>query len=258
MTNPLLTSLVTIFVIQLLFASFAIAYKSDKLTDLSYGLTFIINSISTTYINSSAGIFQYLILLTIILWGARLSTYLFIRIIKTKKDKRFDKIRENPIRFAQFWFFQAVSIWVISIPATISLSSKMTTKNTFLFSSGILIFLTGFLIETIADWQKYRFKSDPKNKDKWIESGLWRYSRHPNYFGEILVWWGIYFASLTLLPNWGITGIIGPLYVTYLLLKVSGIPTLEKEYEKRYKNNKKYIEYKNKTSILVPLPPKRK
>ena len=258
MLNSLVNSLITIFFLQLIFASFAVIAKSDKLTDLSYGLTFIIVALSATYINSSSHTPQYIILIAIILWGLRLSVYLFIRILKIKKDRRFDKIRENRTRFAQFWLFQALSIWIITLPAVAALSSKIEVKNYFLFSLGIIVFSVGFIIETIADMQKYRFKSNPKNKDKWIESGLWKYSRHPNYFGEMLVWWGLYFASIPLIGALGPIFAIGPLYISFLLIKVSGIPLLEESNKKKYKDNKKYLEYIKRTSILIPLPPKKR
>lgn len=258
MLNSLITSLITIFFIQLIFASFAMTAKSDKLTDLSYGLTFIITALSTTYINSSSHLPQYIILVAIILWGVRLSTYLLIRTLKNKKDKRFDKIRENKVRFARFWLFQTISIFIIMLPVVAALSSKTEVKNYYLFLLGIIIFLIGLIIESVADMQKYRFKSNPKNKDRWIESGLWKYSRHPNYFGEMLVWWGLYFASIPLIGKLSPVFAIGPMYISYLLIRVSGIPLLEENNKKKYKDNPKYLEYIKRTSILIPLPPKRK
>ncbi len=257
MLNQIITSLITIFFIQALFASWAISTRSDKLTDLSYGLTFVITAISAVFINSSPKLPQYVVLGAIIIWGARLSGYLFIRILKTKRDKRFDKIRENPLRFAQFWLFQAISIWIIMLPSIAILSDKKTPDNYYLFLTGIIVFLVGLIFETIADLQKYRFKSNPKNKDKWIESGLWKYSRHPNYFGEMIVWWGLYIASIPFVQKLSPVFAIGPLYISWLLIKVSGIPLLEKEHMKKYKNNPKYLSYIKRTSILIPLPQKR-
>lgn len=257
MLNQIITSLITIFFLQALFASWAISKKSDKLTDLSYGLTFVITAFSAIFINSSPKLPQYIVLGAIIIWGARLSGYLFARILKTKRDKRFDKIREKPLRFAQFWFFQAISIWIIMLPSVAVLSSKTTPDKYHIFLGGIIIFLIGLTFETIADIQKYRFKSNPKNKDKWIESGLWKYSRHPNYFGEMLVWWGLYIASIPFVGKLSPIFAISPLYISWLLVKVSGIPLLEKEHMEKYKNNPKYRNYIKKTSILIPLPPKK-
>ncbi len=257
MVNQIITSFITIFFVQALFASWAIGAKSDKLTDLSYGLTFIITAISALFINSSPKLPQYIVLIIIIIWGVRLSGYLFVRILKTKKDRRFDQIREKPFRFALFWLFQAVSIWIIMLTSVAILSSKTKPDNYYIFLIGIIASLTGLAFETIADLQKYRFKSNPKNKDKWIESGLWKYSRHPNYFGEMLVWWGLYLASIPFVGKYSPIFAISPFYISWLLIKVLGIPLLEKEHMKKYKDNPKYKSYVKRTSVLIPLPPKR-
>lgn len=258
MTTTLINSLITVFVIQSIFACFAISYKSDKLTDLSYGSTFIILAASLIFINSSPQIGQLVIFALVLLWGIRLSTYLFIRILKTKKDKRFDKIRNNPTKFAQFWFFQAISIFIISLTFIFSLLSKSETKNIISLITGSSISLLGLAIETIADWQKFKFKQDPKNKDRWLQTGIWKYSRHPNYFGEITFWWGIFVSSLALLKDTQIlVSIAGPIYITFLILKVSGVPILEKAYDKKYAKNKEYLRYKKITSLIIPLPQKR-
>lgn len=258
MINSLITSFVTVFVIQSVFAAFAISFKSDKLTDLSYGLTFVILAASLIFMNSSPNSFQFLIFAMVFFWGLRLAIYLFMRILKTKKDKRFDNIRNSSLKFAQFWFFQAISIWIISLTFIFSLSSKIEVNNLLVTLAGLIVSICGLLIETVADWQKFKFKEKPENKDKWIETGIWKYSRHPNYFGEILVWWGIFISSIPLIKGFQFLSIIGPLYITFLLLKVSGVPMLEKAYDQKFGKNPKYLKYKKNTSLIIPLPPKRK
>lgn len=261
MNSPILISLVTIIVIQSIFSAFAISYKSDKLTDLSYGLTFLIIATSLFFINSSPKLPQFLIFLAIVLWGIRLSAYLFARILKNKKDKCFDKIRDNDLKFGQFWLFQAISIWIISLTFVFSILSKtkISGYSSFIFIVGLLISTAGLVIETIADLQKHRFKTDPKNKDKWIQTGPFRYSRHPNYFGEIIFWWGILISSIPLVDYTKlIFSILGPSYITFLLLKVSGVPILEKAYDKKFAKNKEYLKYKKNTSLIIPSIPKRK
>jgi steroid 5-alpha reductase family enzyme len=119
---------------------------------------------------------------------------------------------------------------------------------------GIVIWISGLLIETISDWQKFSFKNNPNNKNLWIQSGLWKYSRHPNYFGEMLCWWGIFIFVLPFIQGLSWLTIIGPIFITFILLFVSGIPPLEKRYDKKFADNKKYQDYKKKTSILIPLP----
>lgn len=242
--------------IQLSFFFFAASFKSDKVTDLSYGLTFIIMSWILVLQNPNPSVVQKQITLLITIWGIRLATYLFIRILKIKKDKRFDGIREDFIKFASFWLFQGISVWIIMLPAIFVLSSTKAFPITNLTYFGSLIWLTGLVLETLADYQKYVFKSDPKNKDIFINSGVWKYSRHPNYFGEMLCWWGIFVIALPYLSGLSYLTIIGPLFITYILLFVSGIPPLEKRYAKKFADNHQYKKYKENTSLLIPLPPK--
>ena len=172
------------------------------------------------------------------------------------KDKRFDGIRENFWKFFQFWLFQAIAVWVISLPSSIIISKNILPEYSVLLYVGATIWMLGIITEGFADSQKFNFKNDPKNKDKWIETGIWKYSRHPNYFGEILCWWGIYFISLPYLTGFEHVAIIGPLFITFLLLFVSGIPPLENKYNEKYKNDTSYQNYKNRTSLLLPLPKK--
>jgi steroid 5-alpha reductase family enzyme len=130
--------------------------------------------------------------------------------------------------------------------------SNLPDQIDVLCALGALLFGLGWLIETIADQQKYRFKQDPSRKGQFITSGLWKYSRHPNYFGEVTLWWGIFLISAVASPVW--LSLLSPLTITFLLLKVSGIPMLEAKYE----GNQAYEAYKAKTSAFIPLPPKSK
>lgn len=255
-TNPYLLTLLISFAINFGFFIFAALFKTDKVTDLSYGLSFILLTIFLLITQQVTQTPQLIIAGLVIIWGIRLITYLFIRILKIKKDSRFDKIRSKPLEFAKFWFFQALAVWVIMLPASTLLSTPQTLNVNLFTTLGMLITLLGLSIETIADWQKFSFKNQPQNKDKWIQSGIWQYSRHPNYFGEMTFWWGLFVIVIPTLNNWQWLTIAGPLFITYILLFVSGIPPLEKRYAKKYAENKDYLKYKNKTSLLLPLPKK--
>lgn len=234
-----------IFALQIGFFFFASLFKTDKLTDLSYGLTFVLVALYLLSFKNGN-----LILLSMpIIWGLRLATYLFIRILKTKTDKRFDGIREKFWSFAKFWLLQAISILIISLPFV--LVSLKQEKISISFISLVLFFI-GLVFETVADWQKYQFKSQEQNKNTFIRIGLWKFSRHPNYFGEMLMWWSIYFFVFSNLDGWQHLTLISPLYISFLLLFVSGVPTLEKKYEKQY--GKEWQDYKKKTSLIFPLP----
>lgn len=241
----MLEIIILILLIQILFFIFASIFKTDKFTDLSYGLTFVLIAI---YLLIKGG--SVVLLIMPIIWGIRLATYLFIRILKIKKDQRFDGVRENFWSFAKFWLLQAISIFIICLPFIFASLNDLPKKTNLLV---LILFFVGLLIETIADWQKYQFKNKQNKKDLFIKHGLWKYSRHPNYFGEMLMWWSIYLFVVGDLNNWQHLLVIGPIYISSLLLFVTGVPTLEKKYEQKY--GKQWQEYKNKTSLIVPLPP---
>jgi steroid 5-alpha reductase family enzyme len=252
----LLTILVSLG-INLAFFVLASTFKTDKFTDLTYGLSFIALVILPLFKNRTFHPYQVLLATMVILWAIRLASYLFIRILKIKRDKRFDKIRKNPLQFLKFWLLQGISVWVIMLPTIYLLNIKRDGMMAPTMVLGVVIWSLGLLIETVSDWQKFSFKNNPKNKNLWIQSGIWKYSRHPNYFGEILCWWGIFIFSLPFMQDASWLTIVSPLFITFILLFVSGIPPLEKRQEKKFANNQDYQEYKKKTSLLVPLPPKR-
>ena len=231
----------------------AFKFKTDKLTDLSYSLTFII-LIILALILSNITTTKIILSLMVLAWGLRLGIFLFIRIRKMKKDKRFDGMRESFFRFLKFWVLQGLAVWVILIPAFFFINSDIIKISWI----GFIIWALGLIIESTADFQKYSFKQDKKNKDKFIQTGLWKYSRHPNYFGEILCWVGIYifvFNSLTMLQK--IIALVSPLFIIILLLFVTGLPMLEKYANKKWGKQKDYQEYRRRTSILIPWIPKR-
>ena len=222
----------------------AYIFRTDKLTDISYALTFIMIAGLAAFTENM----HWVLLAMITAWGIRLGGFLLIRIHAMGSDKRFDEIRNNPLKFVGFWLLQGVSAWVILIPALFYFSTRASMSP--LTYLGIIIWLAGMLIEGIADWQKYRFKQS--NSKKWIDTGLWRYSRHPNYFGEILCWLGIYIYTVPALTQSKILiALISPIYITVLLRYISGIPMLEKRYEKKYGSKKSYREYKESTNLLI-------
>jgi steroid 5-alpha reductase family enzyme len=248
-------TLVTSFAIQLMFFVVAVSYKTDKITDLAYGLTFVIISLLLLFVNSAPTIPHYLLVIMVTIWGLRLAGFLFLRILKTGKDQRFNGIRESFLKFAGFWFFQAIAVWIIMLPVTLVLSSKHTSGFIYTVIAGTIVWLLGFVIESMADFQKFKFKNSESKG--FIHTGLWKYSRHPNYFGEILIWWGIFLFAIPYLKGIGWLSLVGPVFITFLLLKVTGIPLLEKASDAKFKSDNKYREYKKKTSLIIPLPPKK-
>lgn len=252
--NIFIETLLYSFIIQVFFFAIAATFKTDKVTDLSYGITFIFLACWVYFRNGNFYSYQTLVFLMVVVWGVRLAGYLFVRIMKIKKDERFDTIRKDILKLVRFWSFQAIAVWVIMLPSTYILSLDSPGNVSALMIFAVALFLVGLSIETIADLQKFRFKNNPENKDLWIESGLWRYSRHPNYFGEMLLWWSVFIYSVPFQSGISWLTITGPLFITFILLFVSGIPPLEKKYNQRYRSNPDYQNYKEKTSLLVPLP----
>ncbi|MDY0097087.1 MAG: DUF1295 domain-containing protein [Candidatus Dojkabacteria bacterium] len=253
MINNFLYVFLFILFLQVVFFIYAAINKTDKVTDLSYGLTFLLAALFSFYLNIDYSTpFRIILLILVSVWAIRLSVYLFVRILKTGKDKRFDGIREDFKRFASFWVLQAISIFVILLPTTYILLGEFDTTLNILSYIGLGISALGIIIETVADYQKFVFKSKQENKGRWIQSGLWKYSRHPNYLGEIMMWVGLFIYVSFYLNDLAILTVISPIYITYLLIGVSGIPTLEKAYEKIYEGNRDYAKYKENTGKLFP------
>jgi len=227
----------------------AYIFKTDKLTDISYALTFVVVAFSG-YIFSQKSIAQFILLILVIVWAIRLGAFLFIRINKNKKDSRFDNLRQNFYKFLGFWLLQGITVFLILVPGIIFWSQTKTIINwTSLF--GIMIYIFGLFIESIADIQKYQFRN--KKLKNWIDSGIWRISRHPNYLGEIIIWIGVYIYVIPSLEwNLKIIALIGPVYIAVLLIFVSGIPILEKSADKKWGNIKDYNKYKSVVPLLLP------
>lgn len=239
-------------------AMFLIAFrnKTDKLTDISYAATFVGLVMYNLVATKELTVYKWILAFMIMLWSVRIGMYLFIRINKTGKDKRFDGMRENFWRFSGFWLIQAITVWAVLIGSSLFFIGGSKPITAFMVV-GIVLWLIGLVVEAVSDWQKFQFIQDKKNKDKWIQSGIWKYSRHPNYFGEILVWFGVYVFVVS-----GLTGaeqlfaMASPLFITFMLLFVSGVPLLEKSADAKWGKDAAYKKYKKSTSILVPFPPK--
>jgi steroid 5-alpha reductase family enzyme len=181
-------------------------------------------------------------------WG----TFLFSRIRKAGKDDRFDEIKPSFIRFLNAWTIQALWVTFTASAALIGITTA-ARKDLDLFALiGFLVWLAGFSIEVIADAQKSRFNADPANRGKFIRTGLWSRSRHPNYFGEILLWVGVLIITLPVLHGWQWVALISPLFVAFLLTRVSGIPLLEKKADAKWGGQAEYEEYKKNTPVLIP------
>lgn len=209
--------------------------KRDDIADIAWGIGFILVTFFNLILNSTAKLFISLIL--IFIWGIRLALHIYQRNKNKKEDYRYQAFKSNP--YFKVFITQGFFMLLIALPVIFSFGSI----NCFNYL-GILIWLVGFYFESTADRQLKDFIKNPKNKGKIMQSGLWAYSRHPNYFGEVTMWWGIWLLNLA--SNWWT--IIGPLTLTYLILKVSGVPLLEK----RYEGNKEFEDYKTRVPVFFP------
>ncbi|MBN1501813.1 MAG: DUF1295 domain-containing protein [Spirochaetes bacterium] len=252
----LLNLLLTSLAINGIFFIIALLLHTDIFTDITYSLTFIILTVIMFLTAENINFIKIMTAAAVIIWGLRLGSYLFYRILHIKVDHRFDDKRDSFVKFGLFWLLQAVTIWVVLLPVYGIITSELSLNSQYLLIPGVILFTAGLIIETVADIQKYRFKMNPGNKG-FISSGLWKYSRHPNYFGEIIFWWGIALPGIFIFSGFQLLYFTGPLFITLLIIFVSGIPLLEKSADSKWGDNPDYISYKQKTSILVPLPPKK-
>lgn len=240
------------FLIQWLVFIPAYIFQTEKFFDLTGSLTYI--SVITGAVIFSEGVDGRSILLAalVVIWAIRLGSFLFGRIKKAGKDDRFDEIKPSFIRFLNVWTIQG--LWVtFTMAAALVAITTTTRKELDLFAIvGFLIWVFGFAIEVIADSQKSRFSANPDNKGKFIQTGLWSISRHPNYFGEIVLWIGVAVIALPILQGWQWVALISPVFVAFLLIGVSGIPLLENKADKKWGGQEDYESYKKRTPILIP------
>jgi steroid 5-alpha reductase family enzyme len=173
-----------------------------------------------------------------------------------KVDHRFDGIREDPLRFARFWLLQAITVAIVMLPVSYLLDRDDPPGFGAWTLAGAAVWLTGLLLEAVADAQKSAFRAQERNRGRFIATGLWRFSRHPNYFGEMLVWWGLFLYAVPVLHGAAYAVVAGPVFITLLLLFATRIPPLERSADAKYGDDPAYREYKRRTSILVPLPPR--
>ena len=243
------------FLIQWLVFIPSYLFQTEKFYDLTGSITYIsMIGVALCYSRYSADLDVRSILLAalVIIWALRLGTFLFTRIQKAGKDDRFDEIKPSFIRFLNAWTIQGLWVTFTAAAALVGITT-LTRKDIGVFAIiGFLVWVFGFAFEVIADAQKSRFNADPANKGKFIQTGLWSLSRHPNYFGEIVLWVGIAIIAAPVLQGWQWVAMISPLFVTLLLTRVSGIPMLEEKADKKWGGQEGYEAYKKNTPVLIP------
>ncbi len=230
----------------------AFIFQTEKFFDLTGSITFITVTVAGVLLSPVRDARTFIVLALVLIWAARLGSFLFKRILKEGKDGRFDELKPNFLRYLIVWTLQGlwVSLTLATALVIITTSAKLPL-DTFAIV-GITIWLIGFAIEAVADAQKSKWRANPENKGKFINVGLWNKSRHPNYFGEIIIWIGVAIIALPVLESWQFFSLISPLFVTILLTRISGLPMLEKRADDKWGGMGDYEEYKNNTPVLIP------
>jgi len=232
--------------------------RTEKYFDLTGGITYSTVAILSILLSGKADLRSIVLLLLVLTWAIRLSSFLFMRVRKAGEDRRFREIKQSFWRFLQTWTLQG--LWVtftLAAALAVITSQRVVALDVFLVV-GVLIWAIGFAIEVAADTQKSKFKADPANDGKFISSGIWAWSRHPNYFGEIVLWIGVAVIALPVLQGWAWVTLISPVFVTLLLTKISGVPMLEERADKKWGGQPDYEAYKANTPVLIPAKPQKK
>ncbi len=243
------------FVIQWLGFIAAYVLQTEMFYDLTGSFTYISITTLAVLLSPTIDDRSVLLLAPVLIWATRLGTFLFGRIMKSGKDARFDEIKVSFLRFLLTWTVQG--LWVSFTAAAALAAITTTTRRPLGWPAliGFLVWAFGFGFEVLADTQKSAFKADPENRGDFIDTGLWSWSRHPNYFGEIVLWIGVAIIALPVLRGWQFVALISPLYVTLQLVLVSGIPILERRADERWGGQEDYEAYKERTPVLIPRPP---
>ena len=231
--------------------------QTEHYFDLTGALSYISTITLAAYLHPLLDLRGLIICVLISIWAVRLGSFLFMRIKRAGQDRRFI---ESKTRFWQFLYIWTMGgAWVfITMAAGLAAITSMTQRPLGIFAiAGVFLWLVGFSIEVVADRQKTKFRELPENADHFITSGLWSYSRHPNYFGEILLWLGITVIALPTLVGWQYMTLISPIFVALLLIKVSGVRLLEADAKDRWGSDPNYQYYVNNTPVLVPFIGKR-
>ena len=231
----------------------AFIFQTERYFDLLGSLTYIsLAVVALMYSTQDPG--AILVASMVIIWATRLGSFLFIRVIKDGHDARFVRIKPDFLRFLMTWSLQGLWVLVTFSAGLAALTAGQAYPLDVYVGAGCVLWLAGFIIEVVADQQKSSFRKDPNNTGKFIQHGIWAWSRHPNYFGEIVLWSGIAVAALPMLQGWQYLTLISPVFVFVLLTKISGVSMLEARANKKWGHQEDYKNYCAKTPVLLINP----
>lgn len=251
MERYLLYAAAAVFLYMLFLFLVALLKKDNSIVDIAWGGGFILVAVLTFFLNGDQNLRSLIVTCLVVIWGSRLALYIFVRHWGKGEDFRYAKWRKEwgqwfVLRsFFQIFILQGLLLLIISY-SVILINHSSKEGVGILDIVGVLVWFIGFFFEAVGDYQLSKFKKNPENKGRIMKYGLWRYTRHPNYFGEAVMWWGIFLTALSVRFGW--TAVISPLVITFLLLRVSGVIMLEK----KYKENDEYAAYARETSAFLP------
>ena len=245
------------FIIQWIVFIPSFLNKTEHFFDLTGSLTFISVVLITLMLIPEIYVRDIVIALLVVIWATRLGSFLFIRVKKDGGDGRFTIMKTKFWWFLMTWNIQGMWVFLSLAAGLAAMTSAEKVEADIFLIVGLVVWVLGFSIEVISDGQKSKFRSKMENKDKFITSGIWSWSRHPNYFGEILLWCGITIIALPVLQGWQFITLISPIFIIILLTQISGVRLLELRGKKKWGENEEYQKYLRNTSVLIPLPPKK-
>ena len=245
------------FIIQWIVFIPSFLNKTEHFFDLTGSLTFISVVLITLMLIPEIYVRDIVIALLVVIWATRLGSFLFLRVRKDGGDGRFTIMKTKFWWFLMTWNIQGMWVFLSLAAGLAAMTSAEKVEADIFLIVGLVVWVLGFSIEVISDGQKSKFRSKTENKDKFITSGIWSWSRHPNYFGEILLWCGITIIALPVLQGWQFITLISPIFIIILLTQISGVRLLELRGKKKWGENEEYQKYLRNTSVLIPLPPKK-
>ncbi len=229
--------------------------QTEHYYDLTGGITYITVTIVAVLLSGTPDPRSAIVAGMVLFWSIRLASFLFMRISRAGKDSRFDNIKNRPPRFFLAWTLQGLWVLLTAACALAVITGGNREPLGIIGYVGIAVWTIGILVEIVADQQKSAFRADPANKGRFINTGLWAWSRHPNYFGEIVLWTGMAIIAIPVLEGWQWATLISPVFVFFLLTRVSGVPMLEEAADERWGGQDDYEAYKRNTPVLVMKPP---
>lgn len=231
-------------------------FQTEHYFDLTGSLSYILTVVAAVLLNPSWDIRDAIIALMIVIWAGRLGSFLFFRIKKDGQDSRFVVMKTKFVWFLMTWTIGGLWVLVTMAAGLAALTSNTTAEIGLLGYIGIAMWLFGFTVEVVADRQKTAFKQNSNNHGRFISTGIWSWSQHPNYFGEITLWLGLTLLAFPVLSGWQLATLISPVFVYFLLTRVSGIPLLDRAAEQKWGSDPDYLAYTKATSKLMLFPPR--